>query len=166
MKVSSQRDAPTEILGADPGSSGALALYNPATQAIEVFDMPTKRAARGKTAKDVDGYALGILIDGLKHRVIKAVVEQVSSRPRQGGQFTFGISYGRLLGALEANLIPVTHVPSSKWKPAMGLRGEGKGTSVALAVELFPALAAQLRRAKDDGRAEAALIAYYGAKLA
>jgi crossover junction endodeoxyribonuclease RuvC len=103
-------------------------------------------------------------VDSLKHRIKRAVVEQVSSRPRQQGQFTFGTGYGRVLGIIESNLIPLTLVPSSKWKPEMGLRGQEKSASIALAKQMFPHIASQLARAKDDGRAEAILIAYYGSK--
>jgi crossover junction endodeoxyribonuclease RuvC len=151
------------ILGVDPGNKGALALFCPETHAVELFDMPVKRAARGKYAQDVDGYELAILVDSLKRRIARAVVEQVQSRPRQAGQFSFGTNYGRVLGVIESNLIPLTLVPSSKWKPAMGLRGADKAKSIALASTMFPSVADQLARAKDDGRAEALLIAYYGA---
>lgn len=149
----------------DPGNSGALVLFEPDGHAIEIFDMPTLKAKRGKDAKDIDGYTLAILIDSLKHRIKRAVVEQVQSRPRQSGQFTFGIGYGRVLGVIESNLIPIIHVPSSKWKPEMGLRGQEKSASIALAIQMFPHVASQLSRAKDDGRAEALLIAYYGSSL-
>lgn len=155
---------PTAFLGVDPGNSGALALFEPEGHEIEIFDMPTLKAKRGKDARDIDGYALGMLVDSLKHRIKRAVVEQVSSRPRQAGQFVFGTGYGRVLGVIESNLIPLTLVPSSKWKPEMGLRGQEKSASIALAKQMFPHIADQLTRAKDDGRAEAVLIAYYGSK--
>lgn len=153
------------VLGVDPGNKGALAMFWPQTHEIELFDMPVKSAARGKFAQDVDGYALAILVDSLKSRIGRAVVEQVQSRPRQSGQFTFGTNYGRVLGVIESNLIPLTLVPSSKWKPALGLRGAEKSDSIALAATMFPHIATQISRAKDDGRAEALLIAFYGSKL-
>lgn len=154
------------ILGVDPGNQGALALYEPESKRIELFDMPTRAAGRGKYARDVDGYQLGVLIDSLKIKIACAWVEQVSSRPRQGGMFAFGTSYGRVLGVLEANLIPIRLVPASKWKPALGLRGAEKSMSIALAATMFPSIADQLLRKKDDGRAEALLISYYGSKSA
>lgn len=152
----------TLIIGIDPGVSGAVALWD-APSGPYVFDMPTLAAKRGKTALDVDA---GRLADFLPPRGA-AYVEQVQSRPRQAGQFAFGMNYGRVLGVLEALGIPIVHVPASKWKPAMGLRGADKATSVALAAELFPHLKDQLygpRGAPLDGRAEALLIAYYGSK--
>ena len=155
----------TCVLGIDPGVSGGVAFYIPGTNLADVFDMPVVKAKRGKTAMDVDAEALQLLIVGLR-TPNRAFVEQVQSRPRQGGQFQFGVNYGRVLGVLEAAGIPITHVSASKWKPAMGLRGEGKLMSVKLAEQLFPHLKPKLygpRGAGLDGRAEALLIAYYGA---
>jgi hypothetical protein len=47
----------------------------------------------------------------------------------------------------------------------MGLLGAGKDASRSLAANTFSAYAALFRRAKDDGRAEAALLAEYGRRL-
>jgi Holliday junction resolvasome RuvABC endonuclease subunit len=152
------------ILGIDPGVSGGLAFIGAHEATTGVYDMPVTRATRGKTAMDV---ATADLIEIITFRKpLRAFVEQVTSRPRQGGQFAFGVNYGRILGALEAAGIPITHVSAQKWKQTMGLRGEDKAMSVKLAAELFPSLKSQLygpRGAGLDGRAEALLIAYYGA---
>lgn len=153
------------IIGIDPGVSGAVAFIRGDDMAY-VIDMPVMRAQRGKSALDVNG---SLLFDALflSDSRDTAYVEQVQSRPRQAGQFAFGVNYGRVLGVLEALGIQIVHVPASKWKPAMGLRGEDKATSVALAAQLFPHLKDQLygpRGAPLDGRAEALLIAYYGSK--
>lgn len=155
----------TLIIGIDPGVSGAVATLPLYRDCSTVADMPIKQASRGKAALDVDGQWLATMLDPFVQ--FTAYVEQVQSRPRQAGQFAFGMNYGRVLGVLEALGIPIVHVPASKWKPAMGLRGEDKATSVALAAELFPHLKDQLygpRGAPLDGRAEALLIAYYGSK--
>lgn len=158
----------TLIIGIDPGVSGAVAVLG-GTYTDLVIDMPVQVASRGKSALDVRAAELcGWLrpYTYAKHPTV-AYVEQVQSRPRQAGQFAFGMNYGRVLGVLEALGIPIVHVPASKWKPAMGLRGADKAASVALAAELFPHLKDQLygpRGAPLDGRAEALLIAYYGSK--
>ena len=160
------------ILGIDPGVSGGIAFLDPARpldapDVASVYTMPTIRAARGTTALDVNVEKLAKLIKCTLNGVSLAFVEQVTSRPRQAGQFAFGVNYGRVLGMLEALGIPTTHVAPSKWKQELGLRGEDKSMSVALAAELFPALRSQffgLRGAGLDGRAEALLIAYYGSK--
>jgi hypothetical protein len=158
------------VLGVDPGIHGALAWYDTEDRHLFLADMPTVSAKRGKTAKDVDGPTLA---DMLISRVIAckgidtAFVEQVSSRPRQGGQFSFGVNYGRVLGVLEATGIPVVNASPQKWKQAMGLRTQDKSMSVRLAAELFPDYAHYFygpRGAGLDGRAEASLIAYWGSK--
>lgn len=157
----------TLIIGIDPGVSGAVAMFGAGVQWVE--SLPTVQAKRGKSALDVDGGRFGDMLWVARKATCRVAcyVEQVQSRPRQAGQFAFGMNYGRVLGVLEALGIPIVHVPASKWKPAMGLRGEDKATSVALAAQLFPHLKDQLygpRGAPLDGRAEALLIAYYGSK--
>jgi crossover junction endodeoxyribonuclease RuvC len=67
-------------------------------------------------------------------------------------------------GVLAALEIPTNYVTPQSWQKAVGARG-GKDASRARAAELFPAYAANFTRKKDDGRADAALIAWYGAQL-
>ena len=76
---------------------------------------------------------------------------------------------GRALGAIEA--IPqslglvTTYATPSAWKKSMGLIGKDKGASRQLATDLYPSWAAMFKRVKDDGRAEAALLAKWGEGL-
>jgi crossover junction endodeoxyribonuclease RuvC len=76
--------------------------------------------------------------------------------------------YGRAVGAIEATLvlctIPCTILEPSVWKKFHGLRGKDKELSRQHALQKFPAAHALLARRKDHGRAEAALIALYGAR--
>jgi hypothetical protein len=51
-------------------------------------------------------------------------------------------------------------VSPAKWKKALGLSAD-KGASRRRAIELWPERAQWFARVKDDGRAEAALIAYW-----
>lgn len=163
----------THILGVDPGASGALALFNPDTNDLILQEMPSTKSTRGnKSRKEVDGYGLGIWIDTHKHLIKKAIVEQVSGRPGQAGQFAFGLNCGVLHGVLYANLIPVEFVAPNKWKPALGLRkvmgqtkADAKADARRLAMQRFPELAKHFMRVKDDGVAEAALLAVYGAMI-
>lgn len=163
---------PTRILGVDPGVGGAIALFCPVSHELTLHRMPTTKSTRGGTAKtEVDGYALGILIDSVKHTVVKAVIEQVSGRPGQAGQFQFGLSTGVVHGVIYANLIPLQLVSPAKWKAAMGLRkasnqtkADAKSDARRLAMMKFPKLVHEFQRVKDDGVAEAALIALYGVK--
>lgn len=144
-------------LGVDPGKKGALALIDDDGRLVDVHDMP-----------DATGAALGALIgvllaDHAPHTVKVAWVEQVGSMPGQGHMnvFTFGAGYGALLGALGALEVPVELRTPNVWKKAMRVTRDKAG-SRQRAAELWPSEAARFARVKDDGRAEAALIAEYG----
>ena len=161
----------TYILGADPGASGALALYNPANNNVEVLRMPIHKVVRnGKSRAEIDGYALGSWVDVHSNRIKRAYIEQVGGLPGQGGQFQFGLNTGVLHGVLYANLIPVEFAPPATWKRALGLKraagqtkSDMKSAARRRAALLFPHLAAEFAKVKDDGVAEAVLIAFYGA---
>jgi crossover junction endodeoxyribonuclease RuvC len=76
--------------------------------------------------------------------------------------------FGQQLGALEMAVAAKGHelrwVTPAKWKAHFGLVAD-KGVARGLAIQRFPQHAKLFARAKDDGRAEAALIALYGAHV-
>jgi len=156
------------ILGVDPGLSGGLAFYDPTTDGLTVLEMPVHRLERGgKLKREIDAIELARLVDAYGP-VGQAIVERVGSMPGQGvaSSFAFGKSYGIVLGILAANFIPVELVPPTVWKRAMGIAvGAGKDASRARASALLPRFAAEWARVKDDGKAEAVLLALYGARL-
>ena len=117
-----------------------------------------------------DGHVSGALLaDALEDVTDLAVawVEDVHSMPGQGvaSTFKFGRSVGVVEGALSALGIPIRWVSPAKWKKAMGLPAD-KGAARRRAIELWPDHAHLFARVKDDGRAEAALIAEYGRRQA
>jgi hypothetical protein len=57
--------------------------------------------------------------------------------------------------------VPTNEVPPATWKKHFGLSTD-KDASRAYASSVFPDQSNLWARKKDDGRAEAALIAYYG----
>lgn len=148
------------ILGIDPGFTGAIALYHPSTGQLVVEDMPTVKDPKGRTILDMH-----TLFELLKPtiRPVAAVLEHVSARPGQGAAstFRFGQGYGAIEMALAAHKIPTQYVTPAKWKKHFGL-GKDKGSSRGLAQKRFAMNASEFSRVKDDGRAEAALIALYG----
>jgi crossover junction endodeoxyribonuclease RuvC len=75
--------------------------------------------------------------------------------------FGFGRSLGVVEGVLAALNVPVTYVAPATWTKALG-KAAGKDASRQRAIELFPAMSEHFKRVKDDGRAEAALIAMWG----
>jgi len=151
------------ILGIDPGASGAIAFFDYEKGDLTIFDMPTATIERnGKSKKEVSPAMLAMVCRGIEVR--RAVVERVNARPGQGvtSMFAFGRSFGIVEGVLGGLNIPTSYVTPQQWRKAMQVR-EGKDGSRQRAAELFPKYANQFARVKDDGRAEAALIAYFGA---
>lgn len=139
-------------IGVDPGAAGAVACLGEHGTLLWVEDMPY-----------ADGHVLApvlaelVLKDSGRRR---AVVERAQSMPGMGvaGAFKYGAGYGVVLGVLGALAIPFETVRPHLWKAAAGL-SKDKGASRRRAIELWPEHAAVFARAKDDGRAEAALVA-------
>lgn len=153
------------ILGIDPGASGGIAFFSMQRGLLSIFDMPTVEVKRGgKNKREVSAAMLNAIIGARDIDV--AFVEKVGAMPGQGvsSMFQFGRSVGMIEGVLAALEIPTNYVTPQLWQKAVGARG-GKDASRARAAELFPAYAANFTRKKDDGRADAALIAWYGAQL-
>lgn len=147
------------IIGIDPGLEGALAFIDTSGNgmlAACVEDMPV-------AGGHVDPAVLAHLL--AEKRNAHAFIEQVNSFGMgRKSAFTFGHGVGAVLGVLAALGIPYTEVTPAAWKKTYGLRRD-KNASRAAALKLFPSLAGDLRRAKDDGRAEALLIAEYGRRI-
>ncbi|MCA3380187.1 MAG: hypothetical protein ING08_08080 [Roseomonas sp.] len=147
------------IIGIDPGQGGAMAWMTSDGHLIAVQDLPW-----------IKGYGLNCAVFASwlnLRRVDHAFVERVAARPGQGvsSMFSFGMNYGQILGVLSALKVPSTLVAPSKWKPAVGLpTGSDKDASRARASQIWPGAADSFQRKKDDGRAEAALLALYGAR--
>jgi len=154
-----------KIMGVDPGASGALVILDTDDRSIVVIDMPTTKIKRGpRTVNQVDAVALSRALHPYAG-ACTAAVEKVHSMPGQGvvSTFSFGRAAGVLEGVLAALDIPFSLIPPQTWTKAMRLFG-GKDGSRARAQELFPDQAHLFARKKDDGRADAALIACYAAE--
>lgn len=150
------------ILGIDPGASGALAVVE-AGKLVELHDMPTVQIKRGsREVREVNAPLLGMLVSTLNADA--AYLEQVGAMPGQGvsSMFAFGRAVGVLEGVLGALGIPATKVPPQTWQRAMKVRG-GKDGARERAMQMYPVNAEAFARKKDDGRADAVLIASYGA---
>jgi len=146
------------IMGIDPGISGAVAFYFPMVPSrIAVDDVPV---AGGEI--NVNELARLIRI----HRPTLAVIERVSAMPGQGvvSMFNFGRSYGDVRGVVGAMDVPLHFVTPQKWKKHFGLSADKEQCRLR-AIRMFPTAAESFRLKKHDGRAEAALIALYGAEV-
>lgn len=146
------------IMGIDPGISGAVAFYFPVVPSrIAVDDVPV---AGGEI--NVNELARLVRI----HRPTLAVIERVGAMPGQGvvSMFNFGRSYGDVRGVIGAMDIPLHFVTPQKWKKHFGLSSD-KDECRMRAIRMFPSAAESFKLKKHDGRAEAALIALYGAEV-
>jgi hypothetical protein len=145
----------TIIIGVDPGKSGAIAVLDDGALR-DVGDMPVVGATIS-AARLSDMCSRWLPLD-----YVLAVVEDVHAMPKQGvsSTFAFGRSLGVIEGALGALSIPTHYVSPARWKRDLRL-GKDKGESRRRAIELWPDRADWFARVKDDGRAEAALIAYW-----
>jgi crossover junction endodeoxyribonuclease RuvC len=153
-------------IGIDPGLSGAIAIIS--TESLKIFDMPTMTVERnGKAKRQVSASELAEMLYLYSGRDCHAYCERVGAMAGQGvtSVFSFGRSFGMIEGILAAFKMPVTFVPPATWVKAVG-RGQGKDASRARAMELFPSDQDQFKRVKDDGRADAALIAHWGSRHA
>jgi crossover junction endodeoxyribonuclease RuvC len=157
----------THILGIDPGLSGGWAVINENATLIECGNFPTHEV-KGKT--QLDGTRLAATLGN--YPITKGYVEAVSSRPRQQGQFQFGVNTGIVHGILHAHNTPFKLVASASWKAQFGIKriehetkSDKKNEARAIAAGLYPAHADKFSRVKDDGVAEAVLIALYGLYL-
>ncbi len=148
------------VCGIDPGSKGAIAFYFPTHDRLAVEDMPM---VGGK----VDAAFLSSRI--LQFAPTMGAIEDVTSGPRKWGKdrvFTFGDHFGsaRSAFAIAAPNVVLHAVPSRTWKTYLGLSSD-KEASRALALSLWPDRADLFKRKKDEGRAEAALIALYASEF-
>ncbi len=149
-------------IGIDPGLSGAIAIISP--ESLKIFDMPTMTVERnGKAKRQVSASELADIFSPYDSSKCHVYVEKVSAMAGQGvtSVFSFGRSFGMIEGILAAFRLPVTYVAPATWVKAVG-RGQGKDASRARAMELFPNNQADFKLKKWDGRADAALIAYWG----
>jgi crossover junction endodeoxyribonuclease RuvC len=153
------------IAGIDPGKTGALAISYPDGY-VEVFDVP-KIKLRGKEVPAwMDWHATWTAALAIAC-VDQIVIEDVSARPGQGvtSMFTFGRTLGFVHALAVASGASIHTVTPSVWKGKLGLLNSDKGASREKAKALYPRSVDLLGRVKDDGRAEAILLAHYGRKF-
>jgi hypothetical protein len=155
----------TPILGIDIGTHGAVVIVDAMTgQVVEIIDMPCLNdGPKGRPA--VNGPLLAEFV--FRSHATQAFVEYVGARPGEGavGAFAFGRSRGVVEGVLGACGVPVTFLTPPAWKRAVGIppgKDGAKDAARSEAIRRWPSQAGLFARVKDDGRAEAALIATAG----
>lgn len=159
-----------KILGLDPGLRGAVAIIDIAPRPSRVrlcCDLPLMQT---NDTKEIDVVTLGRWI--LQEEPERAFLERAISMPntRDGkfkgakpgsvASFNYGTAFGEARACLKGLLIPYRQVMPGVWKKHFGISKE-KEIAVELACHFFPHDA---RLFTSDHRAEAALIALYGAQ--
>ena len=151
------------VVGIDPGLSGAVAVLDVSNKLLAIHDMPTTLVKSRKSEKRQ-------LSEAMLARILRQVkpehayLEFVSAMPGQGvsSMFNFGMGYGAIKGILSALEIPFSTVTPVKWQRDLSV-AKGKEGNRLRAAQLYPEYAHLFARVKDDGRADAALIAHWGA---
>ena len=155
-------------IGIDIGLTGAVASVNHLGGAA-VLDLVT--VPSGKSRR-LDGRDLIHTLRAMAPSSESALVliEDVQPRPmgnggRAGNTMHSQASLMRSRGIVEAVCdvggFQLRSVQPQPWKRFYGLIGEDKDASIDCARRLFPACAIDLKRKKDQNRAEALLIANY-----
>ena len=149
-------------VGIDPGLHGALVAIT-TKKIISIRDTPTVAVKKGKKTKNE--YLVGAIVASLRKfpcdRTIVAL-EHVHAMPMQGtvSMWNFGRGLGLWEGIIAALGFRLERVTPQKWKKSFGL-GQDKNASIVKANELYPSYAKYFSRKKDEGRAEALLIAHW-----
>jgi len=143
------------IVGIDPGITGAIAVLEGGVL-TRIADMPVYggRVAGNEFAD--------LLLGADPHHVI---IEDTHPMPKNGSiaSFKLGLNTGICCGVTQALGLPLLRIRPIVWKRRNGLIAQPKDAARGLAQELWPDMAHYFRRVKDQGRADAALIARYGA---
>lgn len=143
-------------VGVDPGKKGGVAIID--GDSVEVY------AWDDQTFVDTMSVCMGR--GRARNERVIAAVEKVGAMPGQGvtSMFSFGQSYGFIMGVLRALGISYQLVPPAVWKREFGLLRADKQASIETCKQLFPGvslLPGEQCRKDSDGMAEALLIALY-----
>lgn len=148
-------------IGIDPGLSGAFCLLD-TEYGSTVADMPTiDTIVNGKKRRQINPYAVRDIIIQFGPTDM-VVIEKPATRPGESpiAALSYGIGYGTIIGILVALDRPHQAVRPQVWTKELEV-GADKDEHRFMAMRLFPELGDRLARKKDDGRADAALIAYW-----
>ena len=141
-------------MGIDPGFSGAWGMidqngaYWSCGDMINNITFIDTQTIFAEMAQARDGSDLEIII------------EAVHAMPKQGvsSTFKFGMAYGAAISLAQRFNVPISTVSPRVWKRRLGLDAD-KELSLEMARALWPT--APLARKKDNGRAEALLMAHW-----
>ena len=155
------------IVRVDCGLHGAASIYDAENHTVlDIIDLPTE-AWGTKRHMDIPPLLRWVH----RWRADTAAIERVNAMPSIDGKrsmgaasaFRFGMIFGEIRGALVGAGLKTIDVPPSVWKDLFELNKRPKDDARLLAIKLHPEIAEQLKRKKDQGRAEAILVARWAA---
>lgn len=153
------------VMGIDPGVTGAVAVV--AGVHVAAFSvMPTRAGPAGRRRIDARKLRdiVTQMVTDLGVEVI--VIEEPSALPKQGVSSSFG--FGRSVGVCEGVAVGVgvrlEMVAPATWKRQLRVPADKKQAR-ARASDLLPASRSLWARASEDGIAEAAMLALWGAGI-
>jgi len=141
-------------LGIDPGCSGAWGMIDHNGKYQSCGDMLHNEK------HILSRLVYAEIAQALEQQDLEVIIEMVHSMPGQGvsSSFKFGMAFGAAIAITERFNCVWHMVTPQKWKKALQLDSD-KNKSLDLARQLWPE--APLLRKKDNGRAEALLLAEY-----
>ena len=114
------------ILANDPGAKGAIVLLTDKGKIYKIIQTPSykEKTTTGKTSNHVDGIEIVRILKPYKDRIKFAILEKVTSMPKQGvkSMFTFGGNFRVIEGILNAFEIPVHFVKPKEWQEFVGYK--------------------------------------------
>lgn len=151
-------------VGIDPGLTGAVAMIFP-SGLLSIRDLPVmtnvKAAKNGRKRNHLNAAELAAYLHQCPLEEMAVFVEYTQAGMKGAlANYSLGHSSGVIMGVLSALRLPYEMVRPQEWKKEFGLLKTQKEASRTYAQQLFPS--AELWRKKDDGRAEALLIAEWG----
>lgn len=156
------------ILGIDPGLDAFACIYRPDRSVASgirwtFFDIPTSGEAGQRR---IDAVRLRDWIT--LHNPDIAYIEVVGTFLGEGSVTRFIRAVGAIEATVQCCSVPIVYVVPQRWKafydvPKYAKQNAAKEHSRILAQQLWPELKDILTRKMDHGRAEAALLAGYGA---
>ena len=152
------------LIEIDPGKSDAIVVLRDGGVKL-VEDLPTCRS-RIRKKSVVDGRAQAKIFRAQAEDSV-AFLEHIVLHPVGGMNLVAASSFGKgagiIMGVLDAFGLEYYELTPAHWKRAAGLIKQPKKASLAKARELWPTWNPRLM--KHIERAEAALIAHYGARI-
>lgn len=144
-----------QYLGVDPGKSGSISIISVDQYGNGTTKTTLSSCKLSETEQDIWTW----LNDSIDLLSAYATIEKVSSSPQMGvvSSFTFGRSYGFLIGMLTAIQVPYQFITPQRWQKGMKCLTKGdKNVSKAAAQRLWP------RIKITHANADSLLIAEYG----